>query len=210
MTWDRELKVLDEAIRRLNAEYDAFLFGSVPRPPIQSRRHVEEMFRRLSQSPSDSAADRYQLSTLQSRFFSLCERWERLQAEKEAGRRPGIHGGFGGPAGEPRPTPTNVPTAASVEANRGAGGRSRTRDRELFERYVAARRSRGEKVEGYRLETFLAGLEEQREKLKERLGVTEIEFDVVERDGRVKVVAKAPKGPRSGITGPGQSGRESE
>ncbi len=109
-----------------------------------------------------------------------------------------------------RPTPANVPTAASVEANRGAGGRSRPRDRELFERYVAAKRSRGEKVEGYRLESFLAGLDEQREKLRERLGVSEIEFDVVERDGRVKVVAKAPKGPRSGVPGPGESGRESE
>lgn len=210
MAWDRELKVLNEAIRRLNAEYDAFLFGSVPKPPLESRRHVEEMFRRLAQSPSDSAADRYQLSSLQGRFFSLCERWERLQAEKEAGRRPGIHGGFGGVAGAPRATPPNVPTAASVEANRGAGDRSEPRDRELFQRYVTAKRSRGEDVEAYRLESFVAGLEEQRKKLRERLGVAEIEFDVVERDGRIKVVAKAPKNPRSPVPGPKPSGRESE
>jgi len=43
VSWERELRVLNEAIRRLNAEYDAFLFGSVPKPPIESRRRVEEI-----------------------------------------------------------------------------------------------------------------------------------------------------------------------
>ena len=52
---------LDRIRAYRNAEYDAFLFGSVTRPPVQSRRHVEEMFRRLTQSPSESAADRYDL-----------------------------------------------------------------------------------------------------------------------------------------------------
>ena len=191
MTWERELQVLGEAIRRLNAEYDAFLFGSVTRPPAESRRHVEEMFRRLTQSSSDSAADRYQLSTLQGRFFTLCERWERLQAEKEAGRRPGIPVGFSEPA--PRSSP-NAPAAPSVKANREDGS---PRDRQLFEQYIAARGKLGEEVSGFRLEPFLARLAEERSRLKERLGVTEVDFDVVERDGRIKLVAKPKQGPKS-------------
>jgi hypothetical protein len=190
VTWDRELAVLNEAIRRLNAEYDAFLYGSVPRPPVESRRHVEEMFRRLTTSQSESAAERYQLSSLQGRFSSLCERWERLQAEKEAGLRPGIRGGFTHPAGAPAPSVPNARAAGSVEAERGTGA---GRDRELFERYVAAKRERGEEVSGYRLEPFLSRLAEERKKLGDRLGTTEIEFDVVERDGRVKVVARGRK-----------------
>ena len=189
VTWDRELHVLGEAIRRLNAEYDAFLFGSVARPPAESRRHVEEMFRRLTQSPSDSAADRYQLSSLQGRFMTLCERWERLQAEKEAGRRPGIHAGFS--AGPPGSSP-NAPGPGSVKADREDGS---PRDRELFERYVAARGKLGEEVSGFRLESFLVRLAEERNRLKARLGVTEVDFDVVERDGRVKLVAKPKQSP---------------
>ncbi|HLN80418.1 MAG TPA: MXAN_5187 C-terminal domain-containing protein [Thermoanaerobaculia bacterium] len=195
MTWDRELRVLGEAIRRLNAEYDAFLFGSVTRPPVQSRRHVEEMFRRLTQSPSESAADRYQLSTLQGRFSTLCERWERLQAEKEAGRRPGIPAGFSTPG--PGSSP-NAGKPGSVEANREDGS---PRDRQLFERYVAARGRLGEEVSGFRLEQFLARLAEERGRLRERLGVAEIDFDVVERDGRVKLVAKPKESPKSEIRG---------
>jgi len=185
VSWEREFRVLNEAIRRLNAEYDAFLFGSVVKPPVKSRRHVEEMFRRLTMSPSEVAAERYQLSSLQGRFSSLCERWERLQAEKEAGRRPGIHGGFTADVSTPRP---NAPAPSSVQADRGGGA---ARDRELYERYVAARASRGEDVTGLGLEAFLARLTEERGKLKSRLGTDEVEFDVVERDGRIKLVAKA-------------------
>lgn len=193
--------MLNEAIRRLNAEYDAFLYGSVGKPPIASRRHVEEMFRRLAASGSDSAADQYQLSALEGRFATLCERWERLQAEKEAGLRPGIRAGFvshlspapgadGHPAGRaPAPGP-NAPPSGSVESDRRVGSAA---DRELFERYVAAKRRSGEEVGGYRLEDFLARLQEEREKLRQRLGGEEVEFDVAEREGRVRLVAR-PKG----------------
>lgn len=188
MAWERELQVLNEAIRRLNAEYDAFLYGSVPRPPVESRRHVDEMFRRLGAAQPDSAAERYQFSALQGRFYSLCERWERLQAEKEAGRRPGIHGGFvphGETEGVHRP---NAPAAASVEGGRRTGEASR--DRALFEAWVAAKRRRGEEAGEHQMESFLARLEQERENLKRRVGDREIEFEVVERDGRVKLVAK--------------------
>ncbi|MDQ5857641.1 MAG: hypothetical protein M3542_05095 [Acidobacteriota bacterium] len=193
MSWERELAVLNEAIRRLNAEYDAFLYGSVGKPPIGSRRHVEEMFRRLSASGSDSAADQYRLSALEGRFATLCERWERLQAEKEAGLRPGIRAGF---VSQLSPAPAasspNAPRPGSVESGRGAGSAA---DRDLFERYVSARRRAGEDVDGYRLEDFLARLEEEREKLRQRLGGDDVEFDVAEREGRVRLVAR-PKGSR--------------
>jgi len=191
MSWERELKVLNEAIRRLNGEYDAFLYGSATKPPIESRRHVEEMFRLLAASPPDAAAERYMFSALQGRFSSLCERWERLQAEKEAGRRPGVYGGFVAPIGAAATSAaTETPNArrsGSVRDDRSAG---ESRDRELFEHYVAAKRGRGEDVAGYRLESFLARLDQEREKLKERIGPTEVEFEVVERDGRVKLVAR--------------------
>lgn len=191
MSWERELAVLNEAIRRLNAEYDAFLYGSVGKPPIESRRHVEEMFRRLSAAGTESAADQYRLSALEGRYSTLCERWERLQAEKEAGLRPGIRAGFVShlsPA--PAASSPNAQRPGSVESGRGAGSAA---DHDLFERYVSARRHAGENVDGYRLEDFLARLEEEREKLRKRLGGDDVEFDVAEREGRVRLVAR-PRG----------------
>lgn len=197
--FERELRVLEEALRRLNAEVDGFLYGSVAKPPIQSRRHVEEMMRRLNASEDMSAAERYRFATLQGRFASLTERWDRLQGEKEAGRRPGLYGHFretgqAPPAAPGRPAAPNAAPPASVqEERRGLGATGG--DRELFERYVAAKKARGEDVSGYRLEGFVEGLERERRKVRERLGEDEIVFDVTERDGRVRLVArKKPRG----------------
>lgn len=195
--FERELRVLEEALRRLNAEYDAFLYGSVPKPPIQTRRHVEEMVRTLNRSEDMSSAERYRFSTLQGRFSTLCDRWEKLQGEKEAGRRPGIYGHFqeggGGPPGHSAPAPNARPPASVQEERRAAPPEP---DQELFDRYVAAKKARGEDVSGYRLEGFLEGLERERRKVRERLGEGEILFEVTERDGRVRLVAK--KKPRGG------------
>src|SRR5712692_10506187 len=94
MSWDRELQGLEKAIRDLNAEYDAFLYGSAGKPPTESRTRVEKMVRHFASGEPDSAADGYRFATLQGRFNALCDRWDRLLAEKEAGKRPGLHGGF--------------------------------------------------------------------------------------------------------------------
>ena len=196
MSWERELKVLNEAIRRLNAEYDAFLYGSSTRPPMDSRRHVEEMFRRLSAEPPDAASERYLFSALQNRYSTLCERWSRLQAEKESGRRPGVHGGFAAPVSGERAAektaPPNAPAAGSVREERGGG---ESVDRELFDRYIAARRGRGDDVAGLGFEAFRARLQQEAQKLKQRTGASEVEFEVTERDGRVKLVGR-PRGER--------------
>ena len=191
---ERELAVLEESLRRLTAECDAFLYGSAAKPPVQARKHVEEMLRRLNASSSMSAAERYRFSTLQGRFWALAERWERLQGEKEAGRRPGLYGHFREAVSAPAPAPgPNAQARASVqEERRAVPGDS---DRDLFERYVAAKKARGEDVSGYRLEGFLEGLERERRKVRERLGAGDVVFDVAERDGRVRLIAK--KKPRS-------------
>jgi hypothetical protein len=203
VSWERELKVLNEAIRRLNAEYDAFLYGSSMKPPVDSRKHVEEMFRRLSASPPDAASERYLFSALQGRYYTLCERWERLQAEKESGRRPGVYGGFKAPvhAGEApaRATPPNVPVPGSVRERRSTGD---SKERELYDRYIAARRGRGDDVAGLAFEAFAARLQEEAKKLREKTGVAAVEFEVTERDGRVKLVARPQTGPKSGVGGP--------
>ncbi|HTY42141.1 MAG TPA: MXAN_5187 C-terminal domain-containing protein [Thermoanaerobaculia bacterium] len=195
-TFDRELRVLEEAIRRLNAEYDGFLYGSASKPPTTTRRHVEEMVRRLNASEDMSAAERYRFSTLQGRFTALNERWDRLQGEKEAGRRPGLYGHFreaGSEPPPPRPAPPNAAALASVKEERRLGSPGGS-DQDLFDRYVAAKKARGEDVSGYRLEGFVEGLERERRKVRERLGEGDIEFDVAERDGRVRLVARRKRG----------------
>ena len=203
MSWEQELQGLEKAIRELNADYDAFLYGSSGKPPIESRKTVEKILRLLSAGEPDSAADRYRFATLQGRYNALCERWDRLLTEKEAGKRPGVHGGFvresrrvEGSAVAPGPN-----AAASFSVRKKAAA---DRDTELFDRYLAARRSRGEDVRGYDLARFKESLEKEREKLKQRFGNVDVEFDVAEREGRIKLVAR-----RRGAPGgsPGNEGQ---
>ncbi len=202
MPWQGDLQALEKAIAALNAEYDAFLYGSAGKPPLDSRRKMEQMIRRLGAAEPDSAADRYRFATLQGRYNALCERWDRLLTEKEAGRRPGLHGGFA--RADSRQTDASSGDA-KLNADASASVRRKgavDRDAELFGRYIAARRSRGEDVRGYDLTRFKESLQKEREKLKERFGGVEVEFDVAERDGRIKLVA------RRGGAGGGSTGNE--
>jgi len=209
MGWERELQSLETAIIRLNAEYDAFLYGSAVRPPVETRHLIERIIRRLNAEEPESAADQYRFQTLQGRYNSFCERWDRLQNEKELGKRPGVYGGFaresrrvGMPAragASPEPAAPNAGAAASV--HKASPG---DRDAELFQRYLAARSARGEDVRGYDLESFRQSLDRERQKLQERFGSLDVEFEVAERDGRVKLVARrrpAPAGSGSGNEG---------
>ena len=45
-------------------------------------------------------------------------------------------------------------------------------------------------MSGYRLEGFLEGLERERRKVREKVGTAEVVFEVAERDGRVRLIAK--------------------
>ena len=87
----------------------------------------------------------------------------------------------------------NAAAPASVQEerrHRPAEGIETDPDRDLFDRYVAAKKARGEDVSGYRLEGFLEGLERERRKVRDRFGNEDILFDVTERDGRVRLVAR--------------------
>lgn len=190
MPWEQDLAQLERAIAALSAEYDAFLYGSTTKPPDASRKHVERMVRKLAGQEPETSADRFRFSTIQGHWSMLLDRWERLSAEKEAGRRPGLYGHFrpSRGAGEaPRSPVPNVPAPASVE-----GGREPAPDprRALFEKYLSAKKARGEPAEGFDFERFADSLEREKNRLRERFGTVEVEFDVAERDGRVKLVAR--------------------
>jgi hypothetical protein len=194
MAWERELQLLERAIQRVNAEYDAFLYGSAAKPPVGSRKTVDEMIRRLSIEEPESAADRYRLTTLQGRYVALCERWERLQTEKEAGRRPGVYGGFARDSrhavGLPAPALAGKTSNVTPPGSVLPGKASADAERGLFDRYVAAKKARGEDMTGYDLARFVEGLNREREKLKERFGNVALEFDIADREGRIRLIAR--------------------
>ena len=56
------------------------------KPPLETRRRVEALVRRFDRAYIQSGVDRFRLSTLQARFSTFAELWDRAMRAREEGR----------------------------------------------------------------------------------------------------------------------------
>jgi hypothetical protein len=83
---DRDLKMLETELRRLEAEYNMYFAGRLPRPPVETRRRVAGLVRQLDRQRLSNYAERFRFTTLQSRFQTFSDLWDRGLRAKEEGR----------------------------------------------------------------------------------------------------------------------------
>ena len=83
---DRELEVLESELKRLEAEYNMFFAGRLPRPPWETRGRVNALVKRLDQMRLGNYGDRFRFTTLQSRFSAFTDLWDRGLRAREEGR----------------------------------------------------------------------------------------------------------------------------
>ena len=143
---ERDLNGLEAALRRLENEYNMFFGGQLPRPPWETRRRVEALLRRFDRAYIQNAVDRFRLSTLQSRFSTFAELWDRAMRAREEGR-PGPFSRAARTAAV-APQPAQPPAEPPAEQAMGTVVVSDVdRDRQaveaLYESLLAARRSVG-------------------------------------------------------------------
>ena len=77
---------LEAEIRRLEAEFNMFFAGRLPRPPWETRARVEALVKRHDQSFIHNTADRFRFESLQNRYAKFIELWERQMTNRELGR----------------------------------------------------------------------------------------------------------------------------
>src|SRR5688500_332772 len=82
----RDLQRLETELKRLEVEYGLYFAERVPRPPNETRSRVENMVKRLQRVPIDNAVDRFRFNTIQSRFATLSQLWDRGVRAREEGR----------------------------------------------------------------------------------------------------------------------------
>src|SRR4029078_10828863 len=82
----RELQVLENELKKLEAEYNMFFAGRAPRPPWETRSRVEAMMKRWERVHLVWAADRFRFQNLQARFQKFAELWDRGMRAREEGR----------------------------------------------------------------------------------------------------------------------------
>src|SRR5262245_29506658 len=110
--FDREMSRLEAEIKRLEVEYNMFFAGRLPRLPWETRARVEQLVKRYDRMNLSNTAQRFRFGTVQAKFMSFCELWERNLRAKEEGRL--TRGRTGG-------TPPSTPEPPSVPVDESAG-----------------------------------------------------------------------------------------
>ena len=84
--FDQQMKHLEAEIRRLEAEFNMFFAGRLPRPPWETRAKVAALVKKHDQSFIHNTADRFRFESLQNRHAKFIELWERQMTNRELGR----------------------------------------------------------------------------------------------------------------------------
>ncbi len=121
---ERELAFLERNLTTLRVDYERFFGGELKRPPVQARRTIEDVLRRVGNAEVEKAAERFRLQSIQSRYNSFAELWDKRMRAKEEGTTGSIRRlatGAVAPAPQAAPTPKKpaakkADTAADVAA----------------------------------------------------------------------------------------------
>src|SRR5687767_16029688 len=84
----RDLTALEAELKRLEAEYNMFFAGRLPRPPWETRTRVEGIVKRLDRGHIANTGERFRFNTLQSRYAAFIDlRSEERRVGKECRSR---------------------------------------------------------------------------------------------------------------------------
>jgi hypothetical protein len=180
-----ELMTLESELKRLEAEYNMFFGGRLPRPPWETRGRVAAMVKRLDRASITNYGDRFRFSTLQSRYSAFVELWDRGQRAREEGRP--------GPFAQPRPAETRTPRSADEKTLHVTTLRDPLREidklHELYDRLVEARGPSAKQSMPFH--KFAQLVKTQVSSMKEQGG--EVALRVAVRSGKLAVTARAVK-----------------
>jgi hypothetical protein len=199
--FDKQMQHLDAEIRRLEAEYNMFFAGRLPRPPFETKNRVQALVKKHDNSFIRNTADRFRFETLQTRFFKFMELVEKQMTAKELGR-PMI--GRPAPAPKPAATPAEPRQSAQESARAAAAEKNaerivkfgrddaaaESRVKELYEQLAAAKKQVGEAPVAY--ERVAALVKAQVSKFGDEH--TNVAFKIALKDGKVSLTVKPEKG----------------
>jgi len=183
---ERELQRLEVDLKQLEAEYNMFFSGRLPKPPWETRSRVEAMFKQYGRAYIQNTGDRIRFETLQYRFQAFIDLWDRGLRAREEGRP--------GPFGQPRPKELEKrkPEDRILHVSSFRDPlREMDKLTELYESLSEARREVGEDQVPFH--KFADLVKKQVKRLREN-GSPEVAFRVAVKDGKVNLTARALKG----------------
>jgi hypothetical protein len=185
---DRELHHLESELKRLEAEYNMYFAGRLPRPPWETRKRVEGMVKRMDRLHISNYGYRFKFTTLQSRLTSFVELWDRGLRSREEGRP--------GPFVQPRPVEEKPakPAAEKSRVMHVATFKDPLKEmdklHELYDNLAELRRQTGQ--DAIPFHKFADLIKTQVAQMKEK-GTSEVAFRVAMKDGKVAFTARGMK-----------------
>jgi hypothetical protein len=185
-SFDQELTRLETELKQLEAEYNMYFSGRLPRPPWETRARVAALVKQYDRAYIQNTGDRFRFHTLQSRYSTFIDLWDRGLRAREEGRS--------GPFAQARPKePERKRPEDKVVHVASFSDPTREVDKltELYESLAEARREAGEaQVPFHKFAEVVKG---QVRKLRES-GSDEVAFRIAVKDGKVNFTARAMKG----------------
>jgi len=185
---DRDLALLEAELKRLEAEYNMFFAGRLPRPPWETRARVIAFVKRIDRMPINNYGDKFRFNTLQSRFSTFVDLWDRGLRAREEGR-PGPFAHLKKAEAERTP-----PTAADRIMHVTTFSdplKEMDKLHDLYESLAEARREAGDDAVPFH--RFAELIKTQVTSLR-GTGSPEVAFRVAIKDGKVTFTARALKG----------------
>ena len=186
-TVDRDLTRLEADLKQLEAEYNMFFSGRLPKPPWETRARVEATVKQFDRAHIPNTGDRFRFTTLQSRYQAFVDLWDRGLRAREEGRP--------GPFGQPRSVKEPDKKGPEDRIVHVSSFKDPVREidklTELYESLAEARREVGEDAPPFHKFADLVKI--QVKKLKQG-GSPEVAFRVAVKDGKVSFTARALKG----------------
>jgi hypothetical protein len=186
--WDQQMMQLETEIRRLEAEFNMFFAGRLPRPPAETRARVAALVKRHDQTFIRNTADRFKFESLQNRYSKFIELVERQLTNRELGRPvAGVRRVQEPPPRRPDPkdAPQGEPGMVRFARNQQPSADSEP-VKKLFEQLADAKKQLGESPVA--IDRLAALVRAQVDKFAAE--GKDVTFKVAMKDGKVSLTAK--------------------
>ena len=183
----KDLQRLEVELKQLEAEYNMYFSGRAPKPPWETRARVEAIVKQYDRAHIQNYGDRFRFTTIQARFATFIDLWDRGMRAREEGRP--------GPFAHTRAAKETPKKGPEDHILYVASFRDPVREidklTDLYESLAEARREVG--ADPVPFHKFAELVKNQVQKLRDT-GSAEVAFRVAVKDGKVNFTARALKG----------------
>ena len=194
------IELLDQKIARLRVEYEQYFIKAAKREPAKLRAEVDRMVLDYGDKNISNTSLKFRLNGIISRYNSYKQYWSRVMREIDEGtyvRR--AEGADSGALNELKRTssvpkdlqaPVSKPAAPEPARPGEKAGDEELRD--VYKKYIEARKVCGEPTAGVTFEAIAKTIEQNKKLVESKYKTRDLEIKVDVRDGKTRLVI-APK-----------------